>query len=147
MDEGLFETNDVENIVMTATNYQVQEGGTHIFEFTTTSIIPGLDKGSTIQQAIHIKFPPSLKIDESKTGSDLIRIDGAGISVTDISHEKDETMNYDPECQLEICYTIFFKTETTIAIGSRIKVEIDSLLNPESIIIAKDLKVATLMRY
>jgi hypothetical protein len=56
-------------------------------------------------------------------------------------------MNYNAECQLEPCYTIFFKTATTIDIGTRIKVDIDNLLNPESIIIAGDVEVSTLMRY
>jgi hypothetical protein len=60
MDESLFETNDVENIAMTASNYQVQEAGTHFFEFTITSVIPGTVIDASIQQGLHIKFPPSL---------------------------------------------------------------------------------------
>ena len=46
--DNQFETNDVNNIDMTATNYQVQEAGTHIFEFTTTSQIPGTEVDPTI---------------------------------------------------------------------------------------------------
>lgn len=63
MDMSLFDPNAIEMIEMTATNYQVQEAGTHKFEFTTTSLIPGTEIDSTLAQAIHVKFPPTLVID------------------------------------------------------------------------------------
>jgi hypothetical protein len=64
----------------------VQEGGGHFFEFTTTSIIPGTDKSPNIEQAIHIKFPPSLKIDENFKDPEVIKISGNGVSVTGITY-------------------------------------------------------------
>lgn len=97
MDMSLFEPNAIEMIEMSATNYQVQEKGTHIFEFTTTSLIPGTDIDTTMAQAIHIKFPPTLKIDPDNADA-AIQIIGDGVSVTDISYLKDETLNYNPEC-------------------------------------------------
>jgi hypothetical protein len=34
---------------------------------------------------MHIKFPPSLKIDEAYTGTDPIKISGENVAVTDIT--------------------------------------------------------------
>jgi hypothetical protein len=80
-----------------------------------------------------------MKIDESSTTTDPIKITGEGVSVSDITYVKDESLFYNPECQLEICYTIYFKLETSVPLGTRILLDIDNLLNPESIIIAGDL--------
>ena len=146
MQMSLFAPNDVETIEMTATNYQVQEGGTHIFEFTTTSVIPGTEIDSTLSQAIHIKFPPSLKIDTENTDA-AIEILGESVAVTDISYSIDESMNYNPECQLEPCYLIPFSTVASIPLGTRLTLKISNLLNPESIMIAGNLTVSTLIKY
>ena len=89
LSSNLLDTNDVSNIQLTATNYQVQEGGEHSFEFTTASMIPGNDKGDNILQALHLKFPPSFKVDEQNTDTDVAQISGDGVTVTDIILERD----------------------------------------------------------
>ena len=93
-------------------------------------------------------FPPSLNIDTSNTATDVIKISGEGVSVTDVAFEKDESLNYNSDkCQFEPCYTITFLTASTIPLGTRMKLEISNLLNPESIIIAGDLQISTMMKY
>ena len=146
MDMSLFEPNAIEMIEMSATNYQVQEEGTHIFEFTTTSLIPGTEIDPTMAQAIHLKFPPTLKIDPENADA-AIQIIGDDVSVTDISYVKDETLDYNPECQLEPCYTITFSTASTIPLGKRLRLEVSNLLNPESIMIAGNVAITTMMKY
>jgi hypothetical protein len=66
---SLFDPNDVIAINMTASNYQVQEEGTHFFEFTISSVIPGSEIKATIEQGLHIKFPPSMKYNNVSTNA------------------------------------------------------------------------------
>jgi hypothetical protein len=56
-------------------------------------------------------------------------------------------MNYNSDCQLEPCFTVTFATVTTIPLGTRIKLDIDNMLNPESIMMAQNLTITTMMKY
>jgi hypothetical protein len=55
-------------MTLTATNYAVQESGTHYFKFTTASAIPSTT-GTGITTAIHILFPSTFTQDPSNTGT------------------------------------------------------------------------------
>jgi hypothetical protein len=79
-----------------------------------------------------------------------VTISGAGITVTSgPSYSVDTSAKYNPLCQLDghICFTIEFVTDADIPANTRITVETSNLKNPESIEIAGDIVITTMMKY
>jgi hypothetical protein len=139
---------------VTADNMMVQEKVSHQFMFTTTSILPSTSNaGNTdevIKPAIHIMFPPTFEQDTTNLAADAVTISGDGITVTSgPSYSVDTTAKYNSACQLDgqICFLIEFVTNADIPANTRITVESSNMKNPESIEIAGDITITTMMKY
>ena len=132
----------------------VQEKTNHQFVFTTSSVLPGTVNPSnpdeTIMPAIHIFFPPSFELDTENLASDAVQVSGDGLVINGSPEFiLDNSPTYQPDCQLEeyLCFLITWDMDMDLAADSRVTVETSNLKNPESIEIATDVEITTLMKY
>jgi len=118
----------------------------------TKSVIPGSAPGgaaSGILPGIHIYFPQTLVKDPNNKASNPINIVGIGVSVSlggSPTFQVDQTLLYHEECQIYLCYLVEFDSANNIPAG-KIEVQVQNLLNPESVAVTGNVIVTTLMKY